>query len=863
MEKKEPKKERVVNKKKKKKGRAKIWFYTIFFGFVFAVVVAIVGYLAIIMQGEKILGENKDKLNFGEASIVYDIEGNEIARLYDAESASNREEAEFSEIPQVVIDAFIATEDRRFYEHSGLDFISIGRALVKDIMAGSMVEGGSTITQQLAKNVFLSTEKTALRKATEASIAVALEQQMSKDEIITMYLNRIYFGKGVYGIKAAAKYYFDSELEDLELWQAATLAAMPKAPNRYNPINDPEASQERRQVVLQLMNQEGYIASQAELEAAKTAVYVEPEHVAQKDSASNKYLAFVDYAVEEAMELTGLEELELRVGGYQIYTTLDPTAQNTMDKQFDNDENFEENAGEDLAQAAMVIIDHATGEIKAMAGGRDYVKKGLNRVNAKYQPGSTIKPLLSYGPALETGEYTPSTILNIDKTCFSDGKYCPSDKWGATPVSLKLALTESRNLAAVWLFNEIGINTGKNFAEKLGIQFDEDDHHLALALGGMSRGTTPLQMATAYSIIANKGMSVDPHTITKIEGKTKSWKYDAPKQTRVIKESTASYLTEILQSVVTEGTGKRAAINGREVAGKTGTTQHSVSGLRSSANKNVWFVGYTPEWTAAIWMGFDKPGDEAHLLKKGSSQAASLFSKVMGEALSNTPKKSFNITQTIVEEVPAIAVTNLTATLDEEAISVNLSWDVNYEGKAYFDIYRKEQGESDFIHFDETEGRNTVVDVSVFPNKTYEYYVVAFDPELDLYSEPSNTVSVLIPDLELTIPDVPMEIDNGETEDNPYYPEDLPDDLTNPDTNAGPGDNNNNGNPNSGNPNNGNPNSGNPNNGNTNNGNPNNQNPKNNEPNNRGNEETAPLPTEEDLLNMVDDLLNGGTTTTP
>lgn len=839
----EPKK--PLKKKKKKKGRAKFWFYTLFFGFVLVVVLAIVGYLAIIMQGEKLLSENKDKLNFGEASIVYDINGAEIARLYDVESNTNREEADYTEIPQVVKDAFVATEDRRFYEHSGLDFVSIGRALVKDIMAGSMVEGGSTITQQLAKNVFLSADKTALRKATEASIAVALEQQMSKDEIITMYLNRIYFGKGVYGIKSAAKYYFNENLEDLELWQAATLAAMPKAPNKYNPVNDPEASLERRQVVLQLMYQEGYIASEAELQEAKTAQYIEPEHIAQSDNKANKYLAFVDYAVEEALEMTGMDELELRVGGYQIYTTLDPTAQDAMDKQFADEDNFEASTTNDIPQGAMVIMDHSTGAIKAMAGGRDYVNKGLNRANAKYQPGSTIKPLISYGPAMETGKYTPATTLNIDTKCFNSGKYCPADKNGATPVSLKQAITESRNLAAVWLLNEIGIKTGKKFAEKLGIEFEEDDNHLALALGGMSRGATPIQMATAYSVIANKGMSVDAHTIERIEGKTKSWKYDAPKSERLMKESTADYLVDVLQSVVTDGTGKKAAISGREVAGKTGTTQQTVPGLKSSANKNVWFVGFTPEWTAAIWMGYDYPNkDEAHLLKKGSSQAASLFSKVMKEALSKTDKKSFNVTKVEVEDKPTIAVNGLTASFVEEEISVHLEWSVEYEGVPAFDIYRKEQGENNFIHFAETDGKTSLVDSSVFPGKQYEYYVVAYDPELDLYSEPSATVSVTIPDMELTIPEVPMEEHDNEQEENPYYPEKQPDNQgQEPKPNNNNNTNGNNGNNSSingeapTNP-------------------PSDGGQNNSSTNGNGNGNTDQTPTAEDLLNTVDDILN-------
>src|SRR5690606_2912319 len=238
-------------------------------------------------NGERILAEHGEKLNFGEASIIYDRNGTEISRLYDV--LENREVAEYSEIPEIVRNAFVATEDQRFYEHSGLDFIAIGRAVVKDIIHRSKVEGGSTITQQLAKNVFLSADKTVFRKATEASIAVALEQEMSKDQILAMYLNRIYYGRGIHGIKAAAEYYFDTELEDIQLWQAATLAAMPKAPNRYNPVSNPEASKDRRAVVLRLLYDQGYI-SETEMNEAKAVEYVQPDHA---DKYTNsQYTAF-------------------------------------------------------------------------------------------------------------------------------------------------------------------------------------------------------------------------------------------------------------------------------------------------------------------------------------------------------------------------------------------------------------------------------------------------------------------------------------------------------------------------------------------------------------------------------------------
>lgn len=754
--------------KKKKKKSGKIWFYSIFFAIVLGIVAAIVGYSAIIINGERLLAEHGDKLNFGEASIIYDADGVEIARLYDV--AENREVAEFSEIPQIVLDAFVATEDRRFYDHSGLDFISIGRALVKDVIARSAVEGGSTITQQLAKNVFLSADKTVFRKATEASIAVALENQMSKEQILTMYLNRIYYGRGIHGIKAAAEYYFDSELEDLELWQAATLAAMPKAPNRYNPISNPDASFERRAVVLQLMYDQDYITKE-EMDKAKAVQYVQPEH--GEKYTNSKYTAFIDFVVDEAIDVTGLTEEELRVGGFSIYTTLSTAAQDAMDTQFANSENFEESVDDELAQGSMIIIDHANGEIKALSGGRDYVKKGWNRVTKKRQPGSSYKPLIAYGPALESGNFTPSTILNIDRTCF--GKYCPSDKWGATAVSMQQALQDSRNLAAVWLLNAVGIKQADEFATKLGVGLNDSEYNLASALGGLEKGFSPLEMATAYSVIANDGKTVDPHTIRSIKGKNyDEYTYKAPKSEQLIKPTTAAYLTQMMQMVVEAGTGKQAKID-RPVAGKTGTTQHGLPDYKGRENRDVWFVGYTAEWTAAVWMGYDNT-DAQHLLKKGSSQAASLFAKVMKPALASIPKQNFEKVEEEPVEVIKPEMGQLSYTLDEESLKVVLNWSVAYEGDVVFEVFRMEQNSGNFTHFAETEGTLTIEDMSVFPGQNYQYYVVAHDLENNISSEPSNTVSIDIPDGELPIPEIPMEEvdpDDGLIEGNPY-PTDQP-----------------------------------------------------------------------------------------
>lgn len=742
--------------KRQKKMTPRKWFFAFFFTAVIAIICGIIGYLFITLNGERILTEKADMLVFGEASIIYDANGNEVTRLIDANA--NRENAEYDEMPKQLIDAFVATEDQRFYEHSGIDFFSIGRAVVKDIIARSKVEGGSTITQQLAKNIFLTADKTFFRKATEASIAVALENKYSKQEIITMYLNRIYFGKGVHGIKAAAEFYFDAELKDLKLWQMATLAGMPKAPNRYNPINDPESSASRRSVVLKLMYEQGYITEQ-EMNEAKAVVYEPPANLEEKET--DPYKAYVDYVIEEALKvMPGMTEEELRIGGYRIYTSLNTTAQQAVEKEFADDDNFEKSPDDQKAQGAMIIMDHRDGTIQAMAGGRDYVRKGLNRVEVKRQPGSAFKPIVSYGPALETGDYYPWTVLNPDQQkCFGD--YCPRDPHGSSPVNMQLAIKESRNLAAVWTLNQVGIGNGIAFAKKLGIELAPEDRNLAIALGGLTQGVTPLQMAEAFSVFANGGKSVDPHTITKIENASnkKVFTYNAPQAKQLMKPETAWYMTEMLQTVLERGgTGTGARID-RPVAGKTGTTQHGIRNFNSSANKDAWFVGYTPEWTAAVWMGYDIT-DKEHVIKKSSSQAAAMFGKVMKQAMKNVPKSSFKQPSGIKQEVKEQApVTGFNAVFLAEQAKVQLTWTApeNSEGVTYR-VYRKDSSESEFTVFVDS-ATTSVDDMSVFPGMTYQYYVVAYNAQEDKESKASDTITIEVPETEVDIPEQPMEPD--------------------------------------------------------------------------------------------------------
>ncbi|WP_152393773.1 penicillin-binding protein 1A [Paenibacillus guangzhouensis] len=734
----------------------------LFFTIAIAVFCAIAGYLWIILNGERILKENGDKYEtMEEASIIYDANKNEFTKLF----AENREPVTFDEIPEMVRNAFIATEDRRFNEHQGVDLWSIGRAAVKDVIARSKVEGGSTITQQLAKNLFLSHDKTFFRKATEVSIALALENHKTKDEILEMYLNRIYFGKGAYGIKAASiRYFGKSNLKDLEVWEIATLAAMPKAPSSYNPLSNPEKSKERRGVVLKLMADQGYITQEQMNTAAK--VDYNPDVQTETKRISS---AFLDYAIDEASEKTGLTEDELNRGGYKIYTTLVPEAQIAVEEEFADDSNFEKSKDEQQMQGSMVIMDQHTGGLVAMAGGRDYIRKGLNRAKVPRQPGSTFKPIASYGPALETGKFFPWSTVRDDKQSFGD--YSPSDLGSNKyigAVSFTYALQKSINLPSVWLLNEIGVKTGYEFSKKLGIPLVPEDRNLTIALGGLTYGASPIQMATAYSAFANGGYYDPAHSIIEVVDRDNKtvYSFKEGQGDRVMKEQTSYYMTNVLQEVVNNGTGKAAKISGRPTAGKTGTTQHGIKGFKSSANRDVWFVGYTPEWTGAVWMGYDKT-DRDHVVKKGSSQAASLFKKVMTKALANKKKGEFSKPSGVVEEkVKEEKVNGLVASYAAATQSVTLNWSaLSSDNQPTYRVYRKESTESKFTMVGEVAS-NSYEDIQVVPNAQYEYYVTAYLANANIETDPSAKVSIKIdndlPDIEVP----PVDPNNPETDPN-------------------------------------------------------------------------------------------------
>lgn len=584
-----------------------------------------------------------------EATIVLDKNGQVASQL----SASRINAVPLKDIPQGLIDAIVAVEDRRFFEHKGIDVKSIFRAVGRDVVKGSYSEGASTITQQLARNLFLTADKTVGRKLKEAAYAIKLETTYSKNDIMEMYLNRIYFGEGSWGVQGAAKTYFHKDVKDLTLSEAAVLAALPKAPSHYSPFQNESQALERRNTVLKLMLDEGKITEQAYEQAKASALgAVKTENT---NEAAGRYRAYMDAVIEEAVTVYGFTEEQLLTGGLRITTELDPTVQQAVTDVYNDDSLFPESKPDQLIQSGTVLIDQKTGAVRALAGGRgSSVFRGFSRATQlKRQPGSTFKPIVVYGPALERG-YKPTSML-FDGPLNIDG-YQPQD-WdhqSRGQVSMQEAITSSWNVPAVWLLHEIGIDNGLKFAKSLGINLPAQDRQLGIALGGLSEGVSPLQMAQAFSAFADKGVMHEAHTIAKIEtGSGHLLVQEKAQGITVMGAETADTMSSMLQTAVAQGTGKNAAMN-RPVAGKSGTTQlpatKEFEGIGSGSAKDAWFVGYTPELTAAVWVGYDRTDATHYLTTSGGAVPAVLFREMLSRALAQTPVVPFDIPVREIEQ---------------------------------------------------------------------------------------------------------------------------------------------------------------------------------------------------------------------
>ncbi|MEH7305824.1 transglycosylase domain-containing protein, partial [Neobacillus drentensis] len=570
-----------------------------------------------------------------QATVFYDV--NEV--LASKVSANKNEGVSIKQVPESMKNAIIAIEDRRFYQHSGVDLIGTSRALIRDLKAGGMVEGGSTITQQLTKNTLLTSQKTLNRKMEEVFLALQIEREYSKSEILQMYLNQIYFGNGAWGIKTAASKYFAKDVKDLSISESALLAGLIKAPSALNPYEHMEKATDRRNLVLTQMKIQGYISNQQYEKAIHEKVILNDRG---GDPFRGKFPYYVDQVLDEAISIYGLSQDELLTGGYQIYTELEPAIQTAMEETYQNDSLFQE--GKDrLVQSGGVLIDPKTGGIKAIVGGRGtHTFRGYNRASQlEAQPGSSFKPLAVYSPALEEG-WQISDMLKDEPMTFGDYQPSNYDHQYAGQVPMYEAVKESKNVSAVWLLNELGIEKGLDSIKRFGIPLDKQDRNLSLALGGLHKGVSPLNMAEAFSVFPNNGIRIKAHAIRKIvdaEGNVVAvWK---SKKERVTTKAVTDKMTTMLLGVVEQGTGKAAQIPGRETAGKTGSTQVPIKGINGL--KDQWFVGYTPQLVGAIWVGYDKTDAENYITPTSNKGAAVVFRDVMTKALMNEPAESFNV----------------------------------------------------------------------------------------------------------------------------------------------------------------------------------------------------------------------------
>lgn len=559
--------------------------------------------------------------SFSQSTRILDGKDQEAAVI---SGAGRRTNISLNEIPTKVQEAFLAAEDARFYKHPGVDPVRIVGALMRNVKEGEYAQGASTITQQLIKLTHLTSEKTISRKLQEAFLALQLERRATKKEILEIYLNAVYFGKGAYGVEAASETYFGIRASKLTLGQGALLAGVLKSPSLYAPHLHMDNALRRRKLVLDSMVENGFITREEADQAA-----AEPVTLAKTENDS-QYAWYVDQTVGEACRVLGIDSEALLSGGYAIYTALDTAMQRNAQTLYEDPTRFPSNAPDgEKAQAALVALNPQNGEVLSIIGGRSYdVQRGLNRAtDIKRQPGSTFKPISVYAAAIDRYGMLPSSL--VDDTQRSFGSYAPRNFGGHYygVVTLRDALSKSLNVASVDLLARTDVDSARYYAQKAGLTLSDLDGNLSLALGALTDGVSPLALCGAYAPLANGGYGFSPHLIRKIvdvEGRTV---YDASFQKQqVMKPESAYMITDMLKTAAKTGSAKALSAVGFPVAGKTGTV-----GLGDSGNRDAWTVAYTPNVCVAVWMGFDNP-DDTHKLsnaESGSNKPAKLAAEFL------------------------------------------------------------------------------------------------------------------------------------------------------------------------------------------------------------------------------------------
>lgn len=568
------------------------------------------------------------------ASRVFD-ENNE---LIDEFFLEDRKLIKISDVPKIAQHAFVAAEDSRFYQHQGVDLQSIFRAMFKNVEAGKIVQGGSTITQQVAKLMYLTPERKYIRKLKEAILSYRIDKYLSKDEILNLYLNQIYLGHGTYGIESASIGYFGKSAKDLILPEAALLAGLPKAPTTYSPFLSLDRAKQRQVYVLTRMMEEGFITKEQMDKAVAAPIKLRPMKPKDKVAAY-----FVEHVRRYVQEKYGADVLYKE--GLSIYTTLNLSAQKAArDALIKGLTEMEERgkAEKGLAQGALYCMDVKTGAIRALVGGRDFSKSEFNRATqSRRQPGSAFKPLI-YTAAFDKG-MNPSTRFVDSPIVFEDpsqddGLWKPKNFDGKFlgPITMRTALVQSRNVVTVKILQEIGIDYATSYAANMGIE-SSLSKNLSLALG--SSGVTLQELVRAYGVLGNGGKKVTPYFIRKIVDRTGNVFEEAKVISEQVIDSRIAFMTTyVMQDVVESGTGRRVKSIGRPVAGKTGTTNDI---------RDAWFIGFTPSLITGVWIGYDQ---EKSLGKQevGGRAAAPVWLYFMEKALANAPVEAFPAPEGIV-----------------------------------------------------------------------------------------------------------------------------------------------------------------------------------------------------------------------
>lgn len=705
---------------------------------------------------------DSDKLQIPYATQYLDQNGEEFAD----KGEENRKEIEYEELPEELIDAVVATEDSRFFEHKGIDIRRIGGAIKANITRGFGSEGASTITQQVVEQMYLTPNKSIKRKVQEQWLALKLERKYSKEEILEMYLNKIYYGSNAYGVgKGAETYFGKDDLSDLNLVESAMLAGLPQRPSGYNPFEHPENMQKRMDTVLTLMERHGKITADEADEARDTDV---TSVLSDEKTDSNPYDAFIGKVDKELEEK--LDDPNLNATGLKVHTTLDTDAQDNVEELLSDSENNPIQFPDDELQAGMIVLDTKSGAVRAIGGGRDRETGDLNYAfGFPRQPGSVFKPLMSYAPAIENEQYSTYHQLDDDQ---------PYDIGGGNEVrnwnrqykgwmTMRNALNQSLNVPTLKLAEDVGIDQSQEFVEGLGIDFGDESAVLADAIGD-GTDTTPMDVAGAYAAFGNEGMYTEPYTVTEVEfpdGETMDLE---PESEAAMSDYTAYMMTDMLKSVITEGTGKEANIPGLDVAGKTGTTNPP----GSEGTNNSWFAGYTSDYTVSVWTGYEDNKESMDNTKIPHQ----LFKQTMQRLAENKQPEAFQKPDSVVElEVengsrPAAlpsdntpsdklitelfvkgneptdqsdeyedleAVSGLKAEFKDDDESIDIKWDYDKEDDIVYEVaYKEDDGDSqDLTTTEDKEATLTGVD----KGKKYTIEVVAKNEETDTSSDPAST----------------------------------------------------------------------------------------------------------------------------